>query len=394
MLFRILVIVSIILFTGCSNQQKRDTLTAGPDQITISGELKNGADQLVTLDLMGTTSFLPVDSVRCDAKGKFTITFSEPGMNYYALKYTEQGYITLIARPGDHLHITGTAENVYPYAVEGSEDSELLRQLAVAHKTALVQLEQISIESRNIEPGPGYSEKKQALNTRFDSISGAYHRYSAEFIRNHPGSPAILIALYNQFGPGLPVFHPLTDLEIYTFTDSALYDRYPENEAVRALHSELAAAMEQLRNQEQEEQLQKGDKAPDFVIQSIDDTPITLTEFRGKYVLLHFWASWSKPSVEENKFITECARKYGDSEFVVISVSIDDNRQAWHSAVKEQIPGWYHTSELQRWESAVANLYRIERIPANFLINPAGTIVEKDNFGENLIQAVEKHLDK
>lgn len=392
MLLRILIVVLVTFITGCSRQQKSEPSSAGTGQITITGALENGEDQLVTLDLMGTTAFVPVDSVRCNDRGQFSITFSEPGMNYYALKYTDQGYITLIARPGDHLHLTGTAENLYPYTIEGSEDSELLGQLAITHKESLGQLEKIALASRNIPPGPGYAEKKQVLNARFDSITGSFRSYSRAFIRNHPGSPAILIALYNQFGPGLPVFHPLTDLEIYRFTDSVLYKNYPGNEAVRALHSELTAAMEQLRNQQQEVQLQPGDKAPDFVIQSIDDQPLTLSTFRGKFVLLHFWASWSKPSLEENRFLAECARKFGQQDLVIISVSIDEDMQEWHAAVKEQIPGWYHASELQRWESAVASLYRIERIPANFLINPAGTIVEKDNFGENLIRSVEKHI--
>jgi peroxiredoxin len=384
----------VVIAAGCTSQQKSEPSIAGEEQITISGTLENGADQLVTLDLMGTTAFVPIDSVRCNANGQFSIAFSEPGMNYYALKYTDQGYITLIARPGDRLSLKGSAENVYPYTIEGSEDSELLRQLATAHKEALGQLEQIALESRKITSGPGYAEKKQALNARFDSVSGAFHNYSREFILNHPGSPAILIALYNQFGPGLPVFHPLTDLEIYRFTDSVLHAGYPENEAVRALHSELTAAMAQLRNEQQEVQLKPGDKAPDFVIQSINNDLITLSAFRGKYVLLYFWASWSKPSLEENRFLAEIARKSGEQELVIISVSIDDDVQEWHEAVREQLPGWYHASELKRWESAVANLYRIERIPANFLINPAGTIVEKDNFGENLIHSVEKHLEQ
>jgi peroxiredoxin len=393
MALRTLIIMLVIFSAGCNRQKNSEPATAVSGQITITGTLENGADQLVTLDLMGTTAFVPVDSVRCNERGQFTITFSEPGMNYYALKYTEQGYVTLIARPGDQLVLQGSAENVYPYVVKGSEDSELLGQLAIAHKEALGQLEIIAMESRNIPPGPGYAENKQVLNAKFDSVSVAFHNYSREFILNNPGSPAILIALYNQFGPGLPVFHPLTDLEIYRFADSALYAAYPDNEAVRALHSELTAAMTQLRNEQQEMQLKPGDKAPDFVIQSIDNEPVALSTFRGQYVLLQFWASWSKPSLEENRFLAECARKFGKQDLVIISVSLDDEMHEWNAAVTERIPGWIHASELQRWESAVANLYRIERIPANFLVNPAGTIVEKDNFGENLIRSVQKYLD-
>ena len=390
---RNLVIFVLIALSGCNGGKKNDAPDMVSGQIVISGQLEHGDDQLVTLDLMGATAFIPVDSARCDEDGNFTLVSDEPGLNFYALKYTVQGYVTLVAAPGDHIEIEGIADTLYPYSVKGSAASELLRQLAVAHKQTLDQLEEISEHSRNLAPGEDYAFKKQELNQRFDSITNAFHRYSEHFIRDHPNSPAILVALYNQYGPGLPVFHPLTDLDIYLFADSVLFENFPDKEAVKSLHSELSAAMQQLRNQQENEQLQPGDKAPDFVIPGLNGEPVSLSDFRGRYVLLNFWASWSKPSVDENRFLAECLRKFGDRNFTILSVSIDDDREEWKNAVHEEMDDWYHVSELQRWESVVANLFRIERIPANFLIDPKGTIIEKDNFGENLVQTIQKYVE-
>lgn len=183
----------------------------------IEGEIKNGSDLLITIDLMNPNEFVSVDSVRCDANGKFAFSFPGVGLNFYSLKYTDDGYITVIAEPGDKIYIKGNAESIYPYEIIGSEASDLLRELAESHKQVLDQLIVISNESNNLMGDADFSEKKLILNKRFDSITDNFHDYSQDFILSNPASPAILIALYNQFGPENPVFHPIDDFEIYRF---------------------------------------------------------------------------------------------------------------------------------------------------------------------------------
>jgi len=387
-----LMVFLVLVLAGCGQNDPKKTLASDEQIITIEGHLKNGNQSLVTLDLMGSTAFIPVDSVRCDKEGNFKLSFPANGMNFYSLKYTDIGYVTIIASPGDKISVRGDSETVYPYTIGGSKASELVNELAESHHRILEELREISEESERILGDPLYVEKKQSLNIRFDSITSAFQHYSRDFILNHPESPAILIALYNQYGPGLPVFNPLTDLEIYQFADSVLYLNYPENEAVQSLHSQLSAALQQLRNQENSRHLQKGDQAPDFVMKSIENKTVSLSEFRGKYVLLHFWASWSKPSMEENPFLHASHEKFSDKELMIVQVSIDSDEKAWKDAVREGYSNWIHISDLRRWESVIANLYRVERIPANFLIDPRGRIVEIDIFGEDLIEKLEDYL--
>jgi peroxiredoxin len=387
------IILLIVIFFGCNRKEQVQNIPATPENITIEGILEKGIDQLVTLDLMGSSAFIPIDSVRCDEKGRFTITFPGDGMNFYSLKYTENGYVTIIAEPGDKIELKGIANSIYPYSLSGSPDSDLVRVLADYHSKVLNQLREISIESENIIGEEDYVLNKQDLMGKFDSITSSFHQFSKEFILSNPASPAILIALYNQFGPGLPVFHPLTDLEIYQFTDSALYENFPENEAVQSLHSQLTAAMHQLRNQQKDAGLKIGDLAPDFVLETFEGEKMALSDFREKYVILQVWASWSKPSAEENRFLKECSKKYADKAFAIVQVSIDSDKLAWESSIPASFPNWYHLSDLGRWESAIVKLYRIERIPANFLISPKGRILEIDTFGEELEKTVQKYIN-
>jgi peroxiredoxin len=389
---KIPLIFLMIVLTACTGKKNDEKLSTNHQEIVINGQLNDGADQLVTLDLMGVSAFIPIDSTRCDRQGKFRFTFQGNGMNYYALKYIDQGYVTLIAEPGDSIMISGRADSIYPYEVKGSEASDQLRQLAEAHKETLNRLHDLSEKSEQLPRDITFSKRKLEINETFDSITAAFNQYSRNFIRKYSDSPAILIALYNQFGPDFPVFDPTTDMDVYTFVDSALYSRFPENEPVKSLHSHLSAALQQIKNRQPKMQLSIGDKAPGFALKTADNQVLALADLRGNYILLQVWASWSKPSVEENRYLEACYREFADKDFIIVQASIDSDRDQWTDAIDTQRDGWYHVSDLKRWESAIINLYRIDRIPANFLINPEGTIVETDIFGDELVQTVKKYL--
>jgi peroxiredoxin len=387
----IITYLLILLLAGCSGNNAEREVTPEREVIVIEGELRDGEGSLVTLDQMGVSAFIPIDSTRCDKQGKFSFSYKGDGINYYSLKYTENGYVTLIAKPGDRIRITGSADSIYPYTIEGSEASDQVRELAEAHKKTLDQLHDISVISENIAGEAGFSRKKQLLNEKFDSLALAFNQYSRNFIKRYPHSPATLIALYNQFGPALPVFDPAVDLDIYQFVDSALYSRFPENEAVRSLHNQLAAALQQL-GEKQSPILKIGDKAPDLAMETADNEILTLSELRGNFVLLQVWASWSKPSVEENRYLKQSYHQFGQKNFVIVQASIDNDRSRWNAAINTQYSGWYHVSDLNRWESVIISLYGIERIPANFLIDPHGVVIETDIFGDDLVRTLQKYL--
>jgi peroxiredoxin len=128
-------------------------------------------------------------------------------------------------------------------------------------------------------------------------------------------------------------------------------------------------------------------------VETANNHLLSLSELRGNYVLLHFWASWSKPSVEENLSVNKCFQQFGKNNFIIVQASLDNSRENWINAIGNQSEGWYHVSDLLRWESIIVKLFGIEKIPSNFLIDPNGTIVEKDNFGEDLIKVVGKYFD-
>ena len=355
----------------------------------IRGTLKEGAGQMVILDEMAAREYIPIDTVICDDKGTFRLELESIQTAFYALRIGQEGYITLLVEPGESLLLKGIYGAPDQYMVEGSEGSELLMVLSRKHKEALEALGAIGRKNMELRASPDFADLKAELDRQFDSISTAFHDYSLDFIHANRESLAILIALYNLYGQGLPVFHPETDIQAYRFVDSVLYSRYSGIEIVELLHSQVSEAELSGLRERKLPGLEPGQNAPDFVSYGPDGEEIALSDFEGTYVLVAFWAGWSKLSMVENRYLKEAWNKYRTFPFRILQVSLDGDRDVWLNAIEQEDLEWNQVSDLRRWETVVADIYRVERIPANYLIDPGGRIIARDLFGESLMKRLD-----
>ena len=132
-----------------------------------------------------------------------------------------------------------------------------------------------------------------------------------------------------------------------------------------------------------------GDMAPEFSIESSDGTFFKLSDFKGKVVLLDFWASWCRPCRTENPNVVRLYNKYKNQNFTVYSVSFDQQKEKWLNAIKQDQLTWpNHVSELTGWKSTPGEKYGVTSIPKTFLIDKNGIIIDYDLRGE----ALEKKL--
>lgn len=123
------------------------------------------------------------------------------------------------------------------------------------------------------------------------------------------------------------------------------------------------------------------------------DSVIDITAFRGKYVLIDFWASWCGPCRMENPNVVNAFKKFENKNFTVVGISLDNNKKNWLDAIKMDGLTWTQLSDLKGWQNEVAAKFKITSIPQNILINPQGIIIAKNLRGEELMEKLAKFLN-
>lgn len=191
-----------------------------------------------------------------------------------------------------------------------------------------------------------------------------------------------------------------------------LAQKYPDSE-VATEYDKFIRAAQQVYNRKMATQLiKKGAQAPDITLPGPDGKEYSLSDLRGKVVLLDFWASWCRPCRMENPNVVKVYNKYKDQGFTIFSVSLDGiddrtaarlgadrvdearerSRQAWVRAIEQDNLSWpYHVSDLKKWQSSAAGLYGVRSIPRAFMIDREGRIANTSVRGA---ESIEKALLK
>lgn len=194
-----------------------------------------------------------------------------------------------------------------------------------------------------------------------------------EFIKEHPSSNVSLemlekISRQSKFIDGVEIAYKELDKQLKTTPQGIII----KENIVKA------------------RMVKTGQPAKDFVLPDSNGKEVRLSSFKGNYMLLDFWASWCGPCREEHPNLIAAYEKYKEKGFTILSVSIDVNKEKWLSAIAKDKLTWTQVSDLKANKSESYQLYGITTIPANFLIDPKGTIIAKDLKGELLDKELEK----
>lgn len=226
----------------------------------------------------------------------------------------------------------------------------------------------LTAEYRAASPEQRKSEAfMEQINAKEDAITAKRNGILTTFIKENPASYVSVIGVAQMAGgqPDAAVVEPLV---------KALSPAMQATSPIKAIYQQLAAA----------KKTAVGVQAIEFTQNDVDGKPVKLSDFRGKYVLIDFWASWCGPCRGENPNVVKAFNTYKDKNFTVLGVSLDRSKDAWVKAIKDDGLAWTQVSDLKFWNNEVAAMYGVRAIPQNFLIDPSGKIVGKNLRGSEL----------
>lgn len=313
----------------------------------------------------------PVDSVLA-RNGRFQFRRQLPEGDFFFLQAGGNSLL-LYLQPGK-VKITGIKQRLTKAKLSGSS---FIKDFVLYNKqmAANPYIKQLEATGAKLEDAKKAKDDKllNELTIERDTLrkksASVRNTIGAEWLTNHPQSDINAFVLY--FHPFRREAPELLQARIAGFSENA------RNSAVGQLLLEAARS---------ESNTAVGKLAPGFTQSDTAGKAVSLQDFRGRYVLVDFWASWCKPCREENPYVVQAFQQYKDKGFTVLGISLDrpGDKAKWLEAIHADGLTWTHVSDLRYWKNEVAVLYGIQSIPANFLIDPQGKIVGRNLRGEAL----------
>jgi peroxiredoxin len=293
---------------------------------------------------------------------------SGPGYDDYKVVYLEPGKITV-----NSVDTLGSA------TIAGTKTNEENTKYELASKPVNAAWEALDAKMKAASDDEKKSEAFQKETNKTEkAISKQSKEIERKFIQENPDS-------YISFNLLQGVAYSSDYPEII-----ALYDGLSPKIKASESAKKFAELLPKLKN------VALGATAPEFAEADTTGKMVNLSSFRGKYVLIDFWASWCGPCRAENPNVVKAFNKYKNQKFTIVGVSLDksDAKDKWLAAIHKDGLAWTQLSDLKFWDSKAAGLYAVRGIPQNFLLDPDGKIIAKNLRGDDLNEKLEELFGK
>ncbi|WP_146141988.1 TlpA disulfide reductase family protein [Prolixibacter denitrificans] len=333
----------------------------------VDGSIKGWKDGPVTLKKRIDGNWITVDSTQMK-KGKFSFsgTVDVPGM-YYVIPPSGRKDAIPFFLENSNIEITGNSDDPKDVEVHGSAAQDEFRNFydrvdSINNQMSSYYEKYAKARSENDTTTSAHIEKE------LNDLYKIENDIQKAFVLDNPNSfvaPYILLQI--QYG-----------------MDASELNSYVENFSADVMKTPSAQTLSM--RIKKLEKVAVGQQAPDFTMNDADGKPVKLSDVykQHKYLLVDFWASWCAPCRQENPNVVAVWQKYHNDGFGVMGVSLDAKKDAWMKAVKDDNLTWTQVSDLEGWKNSAADLYGVNSIPSNILLDQTGKIIAHNLRGDDL----------
>lgn len=350
---------------------------------TINGKIDGLKEGMVYLETFGDSTKV-VDSAKVtDGKFTFTGSVAEPMLHNIKLKGAEYGK-TFVLENGE-ISFKALKDSIFKGQISGAKEDSIYQsfyknEFAKIQKVAfpLYQLSdslyKVDAADKTIPKGKLSEEHRIFMDKKWENLQAVADKATAGFIKKNKGSIGAVLVL-----------------------DDRLI-KYPNPKLAKKMYETLSPEVKQSFYGKQVkasvdlfEKTAVGAVAPEFSQTDVNGKLVKLSDYKGKYVLVDFWASWCGPCRKENPNVVAAYKAYHDKGFEVLGISLDDKKEPWLKAIEKDGLTWTHVSDLKGWKNAAAKTYGVTVVPTNYLIGPDGKIVAS-NLREEALQTKLKEI--
>jgi len=357
-------LIAVMLIAACESKNG--------NELTVSGKVENPPQEgMMTISLLEQGRLSLKDTITLKEDNSFEYTMATGAPEFYILNIFNTQRATLILSNEDVEVIADGSDRNGKLEITGSEDInhlEAIRNMTEEQNAEVREINAQFIEARKADD----QEKMKNIQDDFMIVQ----EKRKESIKNKVNEmlPSIAVIQAMNF------FNPNDDFEFMQKVSAELEQAHPNSTIVQFYVKQI----------DDLSKVSIGVVAPDFSMPTPEGDTVSLSDYRGGYVLVDFWAAWCKPCRAENPNVVAAYDKFKGQGFEILGVSLDKKREDWLKAIEQDGLEWTQVSDLKYWQTPVVQEYKISGIPFSLLIGPEGKIVAKNLRGDELHKKLEE----